>query len=62
MGGLIKNELSFEEREMWGVILGNRSVRIDWNSYDPQFYGKNFAFLAKKVTSLIARLEIDNIQ
>ena len=45
-GGLVKNELSFEEREMWEVILGNWPVHIDWNFYDLQFDGKNFAFLA----------------
>ena len=41
-GGLIKNKLSFEEREMWEIILGNWPVQIDWNYYDLQFDGKNF--------------------
>ena len=45
-GGLIKKELSFEERDMWEVILGNWPVQIDWNYYDLQFDGKNFSFHA----------------
>ena len=46
--GLIKNEQSFEERDMWQVILGNWPVQIDWNYYDLLFDGKNFAFIANK--------------
>ena len=51
-GGLIKNELFFEERDMWQVILGNWPVQIDWNYYDLQFDGKNFAFLANDQSRL----------
>ena len=50
--GLIKNEHSFEERDMWQVILGNWPVQIDWNYYDLQFDGKNFALLANKQSRL----------
>ena len=50
--GLIKNEHSFEERDMWEIILGNWPVQIDWNYYDLQFDGKNFAFLANKQSRL----------
>lgn len=42
-GKLFKNELSFEEEEMWNIILGNWPVHIDWNFYDLQFDGNNFA-------------------
>lgn len=44
-GVLIKNELSFEEEEMWNIILGSWPVHIDWNFYDLQFDGKDFTFL-----------------
>lgn len=44
-GGLIKNDLSFEEKEMWEIILGGWPVHIDWNYYDLQFDGKDFTFL-----------------
>ena len=50
--GLIKNEHSFEERDMWQVILGNWPVQIDWNYYDLLFDGKNFAFIANKQSRL----------
>jgi hypothetical protein len=43
-GKLIKNELSFEESDMWHVILGSWPVHIDWNFYDLQFDGKDFTF------------------
>ena len=50
--GLIKNEHSFEERDMWQVILGNWPVQIDWNYYDLLFDGKNFAFIANNQSRL----------
>ena len=50
--GLINNEHSFEERDMWQVILGNWPVQIDWNYYDLLFDGKNFAFIANKQSRL----------
>lgn len=55
-GGLIKNKPSFEEREMWAIILGNWPVQIDWNFYDLLFDGKNFAFIANNQSRLIKEL------
>lgn len=49
--GLVKTEICFDERDMWGVI-GNWPVQIDWNYYDLQFDGKNFAFLANNQSRL----------
>ena len=51
-GGLIKNELSFEEGEMWEIILGTWPVQIDWNFYDLQFDGKNFVFIGNNQSRL----------
>lgn len=44
-GGLVEKELSFEENDVWKMVLGVWPVQIDWNFYDLQFDGKNFVLL-----------------